>query len=150
MRELFRWIVVVSTGLFVLVWLLPFFDYRWLNQDELDVLSCAGQGSVLPSNVFIYWGLFVLWLIVSIGLWFFVAAARTAFLSLLIITSIASFFWGPSIRTPLETGIGNIVMMSDGAILVMAYFTSISSEFKKPYNKRMRSDRQTATRFVDR
>lgn len=131
MRRLFRWLVAISTGLFVLTWLLPFFDYHWLNAEELDILSWSGYGTILPSNDVIYWVLFIAWLIISVGLWFFISIARKAFLFLIIATSIASFFWGFNIHTPIENGIRNIVLMTDGAILVMAYFTSISNEFSK-------------------
>ena len=129
MKAIFRNLVAISTALFVFLWLVPFFDYHWLNEEELTILSASGYGSLIPESQLLYWFLFVAWIVISIGLWLFIDVARTAYLYLLVATSVASFFWGFNIFTPYENGIQNIVTLSDGAILVMAYFTSINNEF---------------------
>ncbi|WP_074870823.1 hypothetical protein [Atopomonas hussainii] len=129
MKSIFRYIVAISTALFVVLWLLPFFDYLWLSPDELNLASADGFGSYIPSHIAIYWGLFIAWFINSIGLFFFSRIARTSFLILLVATTIASFFSGFSVMTPLSAGISSIVMLSDGAIITMAYLTSVSKYF---------------------
>jgi hypothetical protein len=129
MKSLFRYIVAISTALFVVLWLLPFFDYLWLSPDELDLAAAAGFGSYIPSHIAIYWSLFIAWLATSIGLFFFFPIARTSFLILLVVTAIASFFSGFSVMTPLSAGISGIVILSDGIIITMAYFTSVSKHF---------------------
>jgi hypothetical protein len=131
MKSLFRYIVAISTALFVVLWLLPFFDYMWLSPDELDLAAAAGFGSYIPSHIAIYWSLFIAWLIISIGLFFFSRIARTSFVILLVATTIAGFFSGFSVLTPLSAGISGIVILSDGVIITMAYLTSVSKYFSE-------------------
>lgn len=131
MKNLFRYIVAISTLLFLILWLLPFFDYLWLSEEELSLLAATGYGSYIPNHPVIFWGLFVSWVAASLGLFFFIPFARTAFLVLVVVSSIANFFWGFRVDTPLSIGIAGLVALSDGAIIAMAYLTSVSSYFEK-------------------
>ena len=80
MTTAFRYLVSISAMLYVVFWIFPYFDYKWLNENELTILSANYYGSVIPLNDFIDWALFVAWVILYIGMWFFIRAARTAFL----------------------------------------------------------------------
>lgn len=134
MENIFRIIIASSTILFIILCFLPYFDYFWLSDEELQILSYDGWGSELPNNLFFIWGLFLTWISISIGLFFFVPIARTAFLILLVFSVILTFFWGIRIHTPLSVLLSGIISMSDGAILIMLYFTSVSSKFSKWIN----------------
>ncbi len=94
MEKLFRYIVVISTVLFVVFWLLPYFDYLWLTEDELQLVSVDTYGSYIPNHPLIYCGLFAVWLALSIGLFFYVNVARTGFFVMTIFVTLANFFWG--------------------------------------------------------
>jgi len=131
MKNLFRYTVVISTVLFVMLWLLPYFDYLWLSEEQLNLALADGYGSYIPNHPLIYWSLFVAWFTISVGLFFFVTVARTAFFALLVITVLADFFWGFRVLPPISASISVIVTLSDGAILTMAYFTSVSNYFVK-------------------
>ncbi len=130
MTTAFRYLVSISAILYVVFWIFPYLDYKWLNEDELTILSANYYGSIIPLNDFVDWGLFVAWIILYIGLWFYIRAARTAFLIFAAITSVANFFWGFSVMTSYEFAIQNVLAMAEGAMLVMAYFTSVRSEFE--------------------
>ncbi len=130
MTSTFRYLVSVATIFYVAFWIFPFFDYKWLNEEELTILSANYYGSVIPLNDIIDWALFVSWIILYIGLWLFIRAARTAFLLLVVITSVANFFWGISVMTAYEFAIQNILALVEGAILVMAYLTPIKGNFE--------------------
>ena len=129
MATLFRYLVVISSVLFVAYWSLPYVDYNWLTEEELRLIGADGYGSIFPISLFIYWSMFVIWLTLSIGLFFYVRIARTGFLVFIIVSTCASFFWGFRVLAPYEIVIGNIIGFSDGAILAMAYFTSVDSKF---------------------
>ncbi len=130
MTTAFRYLVSISATLYVVFWIFPYLDYKWLNEDELTILSANYYGSIIPLNDFVDWGLFVAWIILYIGLWFYIRAARIAFLIFAAITSVANFFWGFSVMTSYEFAIQNVLAMAEGAMLVMAYFTSVRSEFE--------------------
>ena len=134
MERLFRYIVAISTVSFLVLWLIPYFDYLWLSQEELRLVSVDTYGSYIPNHPLIYWGLFVIWLALSLGLFFYVRAARIGFFIMIIIAVLASFFWGFRVYLPIEVVLSMIVTLSDGAILVMAYLTSVSRKFERKLN----------------
>lgn len=135
MERLFRYIVVISTLLFAIIYILPFYDYLWLNDEQLYLAAFDAWGSVIPNNIYVYWSLFFIWLAISVGLFFFIPIARTAFVIMLVATTIASLFWGFLVLPPISATLFNIVAMSDGAILVMLYLTSVSRRFEYTPNK---------------
>ena len=135
MNKLFNSIVIVALILTVIYWVMPSIDKYWLSDEELDLLSANGWGSVFPNSSFIYWPLLAYWVIVSLGLLKRIKIARTLYAIGIVIFSIASFMWGFSVLTPIEAGMSNILSLLDGAILVMAFLTSISNEFNASPNK---------------
>lgn len=131
MERLFKAIVAGSTVLFVIFWLLPFIDSLWLTDPEIRLLRADSLGSVIPNSPFIYWGMFSLWLLLSVGLFLYVRAARTGFLVMLILVSVANLFWGFRVFSPLGITLSYIITLCDGAIVTMAYLTSINEKFSK-------------------
>lgn len=131
MKNTFRYIVAVSTVLFILLWCLPYFSYLWLTQEELQLAALSGYGRSFPNHPMIYWILFSAWLALSIGLFFFIRLARVGFLVMTVLFSIINFFNGFSIMPPLDLGISNIVTLADGAILTMAYLTPVANNFRR-------------------
>ncbi|MCW8826205.1 MAG: hypothetical protein OQK78_07250, partial [Gammaproteobacteria bacterium] len=126
MEKLFRYIVVISTVLFVFLHILPFIDHMWLTEKELDLAAYDAWGANLPTNIYFYWGNLSVWVTIFIGLFFYIPVSRTAFVIMLVLTSIASFFYGFSVLPAISATVGNIVTMTDGALLVMLYLTSVS------------------------
>jgi hypothetical protein len=131
MIKLFRYVVVISTILMVVYWLLPFVDHLWLKEEELNLAGYDGWGASIPNNPIIYWGLFTIWLTISVSLFFLVPIARSAFVAMQVITLTASFFWGFMVLPPISATVGNIVAVSDGVLLAMLFLTSVGKEFEK-------------------
>lgn len=131
MEKLFRYVVIISITLFVLYWLLPFVEHYWLTEEQLQVSNYANWGSYIPYHPVIYWGLFVIWIVISVGLFFFVRLARTAFVIMNVLTIAAGFFWGFRVLTPASAVVSDLVVLTDGVILTMAFLGSIASKFGK-------------------
>ena len=132
MKKLFKNVVLASTILTIVIYILPYFDYANFTEKELDVLSYSGYGSLLSTNTFIDWALAPLWIGTNIGLYFFIKPFKIIFTVVLLLTSIASLFWGLATFPSIEFTIINVLSMLDGAILTMLYLTSISGEFESP------------------
>ena len=131
MIKLFRYIVVISTILMVVYWMLPFVDYLWLTGEELKLARYDGWGASIPNHPLIYWGVFTIWLAISVGLFFLVPIARPAFLIMQVATIVASLFWGFMVLPTVSATVGNIVAVSDGVLLAMLFLTSVGKEFEK-------------------
>jgi len=110
---------------------MPYYDYLWLSQYEIDFLSNNGAEAVVVMPE-IVWHLFMLsWVASSIGLFFFINFARKAFIALVIFTALLNPFLGWQVFSPFDAAVVSILNMIDGALIVMAYFTSISVNFNK-------------------
>lgn len=128
LQQIFRGLVLISIVLFIFFWLLPFLNLNF-SEDEKNILAWYGYGSYIPESNLINWGLFAVWLFLSIGIFFFNRLARSGYLLLIIITTILSFFWGFRILTPLEAGLSSLISMLDGALLCFMYLTKLNEKF---------------------
>ncbi len=131
MEKPFRFLVATSVLLVVAYWLLPYVDAAWLPEDELKLLQADGYKSLIPRHPLVYWGLFSAWIFLSIGLLFFMKIARTAYFGLLVLMSLADPFFGYLVLSPIEAMLNNILAVAHGAILAIAYLTSVDARFKQ-------------------
>jgi len=131
MESIFRILVVASALLSIVFWSVPYVDYLWLTVDQMHVLDLGGFGAIIPTYDITYWGSLIVWLLISVGLFFYVSIARTAFTVFMVINIVLGFFYGIAIMSPLEVFIGSIISMSDGAIITMMYLTSIGGKFSE-------------------
>jgi len=129
MERIFKNLILASTLLTVIFWVLPLYNYANFSEEEFNVLSWAGFGASIPSNDLIYWSILVIWLITNLGLYFFVKPFKAIFTILLIITGILNLFWGISVLPPIEVTISTLLTLLDGSIITMLYLTSISNKF---------------------
>ena len=119
---------------------MPLIDHLWLTQEQLNLARYDTWGSSIPNHPLIYWGMFTIWLVISIGLFFFVPFARTAFVIMQFISLVASFFWGFLVQSPASAAIGSMLGLSDGVILAMLFLTSVANKFKNTPNKKFNMD----------
>ena len=120
-NRLFRTLIFSAALLHILLWLEPFIKHPWSESLDVWLLDFDGYGAALPYNPVLYWCLFASWLLILVGLFFYVAAARTG-LVVLTITSIAlSIAWGVRLFTPYDVTLGELLAVVDGALIVMAY-----------------------------
>lgn len=131
MESIFRALVVGSALLSVVFWCIPYVDYMWLSVEQIQILDLGGFAAIIQTHDITYWGTLVVWLVISIGLYFYSNSARIAFIAFMLINISLSFFYGLSIMSPLEVFIGSIITMIDGALITMMYLTSISGKFNE-------------------
>jgi len=122
---------MISTALWVLYWFLPSISSTWYTKDEMNLLMWDGWGAKIQPSIINDCLLFFAWLACSIGLFFTVKYTRELFVFLIITTTVLSYFLGFRVTTPLDNVLLNTITMADGAIIYMAYFSSVSEHFKK-------------------
>jgi hypothetical protein len=131
MESIYRILVVGGALLAIVFWSMPFIDYMWYSNEELQILYLGGFGSKLPASQIYYWGTLILWLAISVGLFFYNKIARTAFVVSLIYFLVVGLFDGILVLSPIEAALSQIITLSDGALLVIMYLTSINAKFNE-------------------
>ena len=72
----------------------------------------------------------------NIGLFFFANWARIVFTVGVIFCSIGMLWFGPTVQSAIERTFGEIVLISDGAIIALLYFSDVKYFYeKKMHNK---------------
>ena len=129
MKRIFRLLVLLSLGLYVLWFFFPYIDPLIYDEDRLELWSYSGFDALLE---FPAWH-FYLWLVfnavITVGLYRFDAWSR----DLLIICYILSYFlspiYGTAVQSPISGVLGSLVTLLDGVVIGMAYFSPIASRF---------------------
>jgi hypothetical protein len=131
MITLYRALVIISTTSYLLFIGIGYVDSSFLSKEELDILSWGGYGASIQMPAFLHWALVASWVPLAFGMYLFKPLARKLYLWLVIIFILANPFFGLFVATGYEYMLYHISTFLDGAILVMAYYTSISNEFSK-------------------
>ena len=142
MRLFFRSLVVTEIFLIVILWTMPFYDHLWLSAEMLDLVRWSGYAAIAPVSDLLYWGSFFLWLLILTGLFLFIRVTRLAFFLYLLVYAMLQILWGVQVSTPIEMFLSSVLGVIDGVLLSMAYFSSVSSEFKSQEIKENDSDGQ--------
>jgi len=130
LKSFFRILVVVSTVLFITTWAIPFFGAVLLSEEELKIYNIFGYKAILPLGETFFWVLLSFWVVIFVGLFLFIKIARTGFVIFLLFTLFLNLFLGWVVFTPIEATLHDIVVLLDGMIVVMIYFTPVSNEFR--------------------
>ena len=131
MIKLYRTLIIVSTISYLIFAGVGYVDSRFLTKDELDLLSWASYGAIIKFPPLLHWGLVFSWVPLAIGMYFFKPIARKIYLWLSIIFILANPFVGFAVFTGYEMMLYQATTFLDGAILALAYFSSIANEFSK-------------------
>jgi len=134
MINIFRALIIISTLSYAAFACVGFVDTPYLSEKELDILSWSGHEAFIELPLIINWAIIIVWLPLAIGMYYFNPLSRLLYLSLSIISTITYPLFGIVVATGYEFMFLQITTVLDGAILVMAYFTSISENFKR-HNK---------------
>lgn len=130
MKGIFRYIVIGSLILYLIWFAMPYSWIYFYKGEELNLLSWANYGAKFDTDGPMPFIILLAYIIVSIGLVLLKKWARTAFLSLTVVSVVLSGIWGFLVSPPVDAALGYIVSMSDGAILTIAYLTSLGGEFE--------------------
>lgn len=131
MESIFRNLVLITIPLTVAGWVMPYIDYLWLSQNQMDLLNQSGFDAVIPANDFIYWFTLLVWVAVSLGLYFYVKIAKPMFFIIWAASLVLTLFYGTQVTTPFENIIFSLLTLADGIIIAMLLFTSIGEKFAK-------------------
>jgi len=142
----FQIFVVVSTLSYIVWFYFPYISERLANplylEIERGVRQYAGLGALLPVHHPLYSGTwFGLWLVASLGLFFFQNWARHLFLTLYVLCIVLVPFSGFSGQGALESFLGELTTVLDGAILAMAYLSPLADGFKHVPNSALNRTR---------
>ncbi len=131
MRGIFRAIVVLAL-LLQLVWF--YLPYTWVylyEGDALNLLQWSGYGASIDLYGPIPYVVLGAYTAVLVGLALFQTWARPAFVILIVASVLTTPLWGISVVSPVGGAVGYVVSLADGAIITLAYFTTLSRDFDK-------------------
>lgn len=131
MESIFRPIVLFSIVITIIFWFMPYFDFIWLSEPEIDLLVQSGLGSKLPYSDLYYWGTLFVWLVISFGLYFYVRLAKYAFIAFYVLSILITPLNGIHVFTGFEMLLSSLLGLTDGIILAMLLFTSVGTRFAK-------------------
>ena len=142
LRFYFRVIVLLAVALNVGWGFLPYIEYNFYGPEKTDLLRWAGYGSPLgwDALVYIWYTILVAYGITCIGLIYFKSWSRECFILVKAIVLLLTFVYGVSVTSEFSSFYGQIMILLEGFIIAMVYFSELRSEFTVTHNKRMQSD----------
>lgn len=129
MITLFRTLLIASTALFAIVFWMPWFDEPFYSDEALQLLSMDGFEARYEPGLLITLLFYVSGVALPLLMYFFVRWARSAFLVFSVFSQVAALLWGLRVSSPIESAVTGLILLMDGAILAMAYLTSVSKRF---------------------
>lgn len=130
-NRVFRILVVAAFLLHTVLWLGPFTEQPWLESVDVWLLDFDGYGAAMPYHPILYWCLFASWLLVLVGLFFYVSAARGGLILLILVSLALGIAWGVRVLAPHEVVLSELLSVIDGALIVMAYWSPVRAEFAR-------------------
>jgi hypothetical protein len=127
MNKLFQYLVITSILLQAIWYFLP---YSWgyiYTEEQLTLLSWHGHESYFDIYGPLPYLITSLYLVAFIGLFIFKKWGRNLFLALTVFTIFP--IWGFLVSPAIDGSIGYLISLVDGAILSIAYLTTVSNEF---------------------
>ena len=131
MNKAFRILIIIAALIYVVFYSLPYFDFMWLSKETLEFLSLRGNNSFITLPYSVVNLLYGLWLINSIGLYFYLPISRKVFIILLALSLILLPFVGYVAFSPFEALLITISNTIEGALLILMYFTSVKAKFER-------------------
>ena len=128
--QLLNFLLIGVLILTIFYWFYPYIGVHWLSDEELEILSYSGYNSLYAGYDLEYWIWGAYWVITTIGLIFRVKLFRPIYIIGLVLGTFMQLLWGFQVFTPFETFMGNLMSLSDGAIIILIYFTPACREFK--------------------
>ena len=128
---IFRALVLSSAVLYAFLYFLPFESFE-TDLSRINLLKSDGYAAVLnPQTWLLTIGIFALWIVAYVGLFRFQNWARNLYLVLTILALFATTLYGIRVVSPMEGVLDLAVNLLDGAILAMAYLSSVKNEFRE-------------------
>lgn len=128
----FRVVLLVGLASYLIYGVGAWVIWRSPSGDIADALGWSGFGAVLILPPVVYWATVALWIAATIGVYFFIPAARLLYTCLVGLTLFSSLIGGMHVSLPVEAFLLTIATLSDGAVLVLAYWSPLRKQFNDP------------------
>ncbi|MFA4829044.1 MAG: hypothetical protein WC855_05565 [Thermodesulfovibrionales bacterium] len=130
MNKIFRLIILISIGSYVLLLFAPYNIPAIYDQSTLNLLEWSGYGANEILLNYGFWAVMVLYLISALGLWFFINEARFLYLAVIVFDLLSTPFGGLWVQSGIDGMLSYISTLLDGIILYMAFMSPVSQQFK--------------------
>lgn len=130
MNSVFRVLIVLSAGLYLIWYFMPYYSEQLYSEDIIDVISWNGIGAILELPSWFHIVIGIAYLLTLFELLMYSNVARLLFLVFAIFFLSIAPFIGVSALTPIESMLASAMSILQGAILTMAYLTSVGAEFR--------------------
>ena len=122
-QTLFRFAIVASTVAFAIYFWLPELGYPVAGSDLAAIQTrLDGYGALLEPTWVIYWGHFLLGVLVPAACYFYLPYSRGLFVVLQVFNMGSALLYGVRVLGPLESTLSYALCVVDGAIIAMMYF----------------------------
>jgi hypothetical protein len=129
-RLIFRVLVASSAILYAVLYLLPFDSFE-SDPDRIRLLKWDAYGALIKAQSwYVTAGVFGLWLVAYVELLRLQSWARYLYLALTIWGLVAAGLYGVRVISPTQAVLDLAGNLLDGAILAMAYFSTLRTQFK--------------------
>ena len=135
MVQLFRSLVCVSTALYVVFVVSYFWAAELFGTDVAAVLAHSGRGASVTFPEYTWLVLLGAWILVAVGLLLFVRWSREAFVALSVFSIFSTALGGIQINAGPQEALKEVIALADGAIVFMAYFSSVARRFRRAPNQ---------------
>lgn len=130
MDKLFKSLILTSTLGYILWFFQPYNISSIYDQDTLSALEWSGFGGNYYYLFYASYVILVAYIISAIGMLLYLKWARLLFTVLSVVSILSTSLTGVAVSTSIDSFLQNIIGLCDGAVLFMAYFSSISTNFK--------------------
>ncbi len=131
MRQMFIFMVVVSTILYAIWFFLPEFAIQIYDYETIGGLQWNGFGASFQIPPPIAYGFAVLYLVAAFGLVSFRVWGRSLFVATTALSLVLILFSGVSAQGSYGAFISTIISLLDGGIIALAFFSSLRNDFNE-------------------
>ncbi len=133
MEGVYRALVLFSTVAYVVWFFQPYNSDIFYSEGIVYLLRSDGFGgadTLLRYSVELGWLLLALFVASAVGMFYFMRPARTLFLCLILASLLLKLFFGVSVQSHIDHFLIQLILMTDGVILYMSYFSSVAIRFR--------------------
>ena len=128
LEKVFKNMILIHFLLFIVS---VIFDVFLANEETMDLASQLGETEMLSNTYFIFFAIvtLILYLLNLFFLYKFYSFSKILFLILLVLLYAQSLFSGLILFEPLGYILDNLVILSQGALVTLLFFTPLKERF---------------------
>ncbi len=131
MTRIFRTLVILNLGLYLLWFHFPYVDPFLFDETSVELWALSGIDAKFdfPTWYGYLWVLY--WILVAVGLFQFYRWSRDALIIGYVLGFLLAPIYGTVLESPASTALGDLNTLLDGIVLGMAYFSPLADKFGK-------------------